>query len=385
MIKKFILSILLIFILTSFTSCWNYREIENLQIVAGVAIDKSSDGKKYILTIETIDFSGGTKNTEIKPLIIDSEGLTVWDAVRNSKKKMVTKPYWGNCQVVILSKDIAKSGILPAIDFFFRDHEDRPTIHLLISREEKASEILKTKSITDPIQALALHEALESNPKALATTNYIRIYDAFNIISNNKQSLALPVVINNKNDKNITCELEGIAIFKKDKLQGFLNSYDTRFILFSTDKIKGGELTESIGTKVAHNATLEIFKSKTKVKFDYKNGKVTMKINTDTTVALTDLETDIDIISESGRKRFMKESETSLENNIKRVIKMVQKNYGVDIFGFGSIISREDPKLWDKISGKWEVLFKDLDIQVTSKINLRNSGILKHPLKIGGK
>ena len=40
-------------------------------------------------------------------------------------------------------------------------------------------------------------------------------------------------------------EANGIAVFKKDKLLGYLSSEETKYFLMATDEVKGGLLTFS--------------------------------------------------------------------------------------------------------------------------------------------
>lgn len=40
------------------TACWDYKDIEEFTIVAGVAIDKADQGK-YLATIEIVYIQGG--------------------------------------------------------------------------------------------------------------------------------------------------------------------------------------------------------------------------------------------------------------------------------------------------------------------------------------
>lgn len=47
--------------LTVFTlsGCWNYREVDKLTTVAGIAIDKGVEDGQIKLTVEVVDGSGG--------------------------------------------------------------------------------------------------------------------------------------------------------------------------------------------------------------------------------------------------------------------------------------------------------------------------------------
>ena len=67
--------------------CWNYREIDNLAIVAGIAIDKDMVTNKYILTTEVITTQSQGVSSIISSELYSSEGDSVFGAVRNTIEK----------------------------------------------------------------------------------------------------------------------------------------------------------------------------------------------------------------------------------------------------------------------------------------------------------
>ena len=80
-IRKIIALLLIVPLLSSLCGCWNYRLLEDLGIVAGVAIDKGTDDK-FELTMEIADAKSG-KERMVDSHIIHSSGNTIFDAVRD--------------------------------------------------------------------------------------------------------------------------------------------------------------------------------------------------------------------------------------------------------------------------------------------------------------
>ena len=105
------------------------------------------------------------------------------------------------------------------------------------------------------------------------------------------------------------------------------------------DKIKGGVLVVKLGSEVGReNITLEISKSKTKIKPLYSNNKISVEIEIKTEVTIGQHATKVDYISEKGVISLKKVAEEQLEAEIKNVIQKVQNNFNVDIFGFGRTV-----------------------------------------------
>src|SRR4051794_23013200 len=101
------------------TGCWNYKEIDKLAIVAGAAIDKEDD--QFLLTAEVVK-TKGEKDSKPESLKIEGRGKTIFDATRNINKVSGKRLYWSHAKVIIISQEVAREGIIPAIDLFNRDH-----------------------------------------------------------------------------------------------------------------------------------------------------------------------------------------------------------------------------------------------------------------------
>lgn len=375
--------ILLIINATLFSGCWNYREINKLSIVAGMAIDKSETGN-FKITIEIIDLHESGRESKIKSKLIETDGDTLFDAVRNAVKITAPRLYFGHMDIVIISQEIAREGIIEILDFLSRDAEPRLSIDLLVSKEKTAKEILSSQSITTEIRSYEIDEMLDME-NALSKSSKVEVYQFINALPCEGISPVLPTVHITENAGVKTSELSGMAIFKGDKLLGFLDLEETKYFLFITDKIKGGLLVlKNIPEAIHVNISLEIFKNKTKVKPVYSNGKVSISIETKTQVTLGEQGTRENFTNESGRLMLEKDAEEMLRTNITKVIKKVQKDFDVDVFGFGSTVNTDMPTLWKEIRKDWNTIFKDLDVNVNTTIEIQNSALLSKPIKVEG-
>jgi spore germination protein KC len=71
--------------LATLTGCRNYQEVENQDIVVGLAIDKGQQGFRYHMTFEVIDAVAG-QSDQIKSKVLEAEGDTIADATDNATK-----------------------------------------------------------------------------------------------------------------------------------------------------------------------------------------------------------------------------------------------------------------------------------------------------------
>jgi spore germination protein KC len=382
---KKVLILLLLFLINIplLTGCWNYREPENLPIVAGFAIDKGQNGYKYHLTFEIVQFTSGGKDEKFAPALLESDGNTLFDATRNADNKIAHKLYFSSCEIVIISKDILKDGISPLLDWLIRIQEQRYDTKVLISNENTAQEILKQNVITTQIASFEIAKDLDNDLEQLSEAPTMRLYQVADIIGSKGISLVLPTVGINKNVKQSIPEIQGSAIFKKDKLIGFLDSNDTKFYLFATNKVIGGLILVNDESKSGDNVTLKIYKNATKITPSYADGKLKVNIAIRTGVELSELETTQDIFNDKGLLQLEKTAEKTLQNNIISFIKKVQSKYDSDIFGIGNQLYLNNPNAWKEASPAWDTIFKNAEINVTVKIDIEDSAKTKSPVKEG--
>jgi spore germination protein KC len=381
--RIFILLPIIILLQTfALTGCWNYREIEKLTIVAGVAIDKGKN-HKYQVTVETIQIGGGQ---DILPQSqqISMEGDTIFDAVRNEISLAGKKLYWSHTKVVILSQEIAKDGILSVVDWFNRDSETRADVLLLVSKEKKAKDIFKGSGTTSQIKSFELAEMLKSE-KSLSKAPITELWKFANDLETPGIVATLPSVHLKKNINHYSPEINGTAIFNRDKLIGFINSEETKDMLFVLDAIKGGLLIiNGINNKYRTPISLEIFRSKTKKQPIIHKGKIEYKIKIDTTVSIDEIGGSADILGTGKVKQLEQHTENILKTRVENCIKHIQSSFGVDVFGFGKQLQEEDPIIWKRMASRWEKgKFKELTFNVNTKVHIKGSGMLSKPIQIG--
>lgn len=379
--------VLIIFILVCsaiLEGCWDYREVNDLGIISGMAIDKSNDGKGYLLTVELVDLRGAGRENKIQSKRVQSEGKSVLDSIRNIIKLSGKRLYWSHADIVILSEAVAREGILPIVDVYHRVRETRLPSHILISKKKTARELFSQQSITTEIRSEEMRKMIIADKAYLGKSPHVDIRDFINMLSGEGQAPILAAVGTASSEGLVTSELSGTAIFKSDKLVGYLGEEDTKYLLFVKNQIHDAILPLNENSESVYNGTtLEVIENKTKVKPVISNGKISMNIDINTVVSLDELSVNENLIDEKGREKLKNEAEKILKSNVENVITKVKEEYGLDIFGFGNTIKRDMPAQWKTLSSNWSREFKDLDVNVNVKIKIRESGISLKPIKVG--
>lgn len=375
-------SLILILLLSSITltGCWNYREVDKMSIVVGVAVDKG-EKEKYKVTASIIQITGGPTSTSTSK-IISFEGNTIFDAVRNGVAISGERLYWAHTKVIIISKEIARKGVVSIMDWYNRDSETRFDVDILISKEDSAAKIFSGKGTADPIRSFVLDDMITnqgSYSKAPAT-DMVKFY---NDLNGEGMSATVPTVFLKKSYRDKVPSIMGTAVFKMDKLKGYLNGEESKSFLFIKDEIKGGLITTVMKDKEKKTpVTLEIFKSKTKVTPIIKGNDVKMSIKIETETAIDEIDGHGNFIEDKGRKKLERQASEELKTQIKELIKKVQNKFDSDIFGFGAKINQQDPKLWKKTGSDWDKKFKTLEVNVEANVHIENSAMLSKIMKV---
>ncbi|MEM1483264.1 Ger(x)C family spore germination protein [Oscillospiraceae bacterium PP1C4] len=377
MIKKAVCILLICLLNLSLSGCWSYRGLNELTIVAGIGIDKDKATGLYHLTVEAVDLTT-VKTSGIKYKMIESEGVTIFDAVRNAKKRLINKLYFGNAQVIVISNQIvSEDGIESVIDWFLRDLETRETLSVIISQEVSAKEIIIQDGIDSPIVSYQIKKIIDEDNRVTGATRSVELYKIYDNLKQPGISLVLPAFHNVMNNEKISPEVNGIAVFKQDKLLGYLDANETRHYLFAINQAHGGVLVFDNPGKGDGKITLEIAHNKTKISHSYDGGKVKIKIKVNTETFLDESTGHMDISDEQSIEQIKLAAEKLVAQNVSDIIKKVQAEFNSDIFGFGNRIYKTDLALWNQIGKDWDSLFQTMEVEVTSDVEILNTVYMK--------
>jgi spore germination protein KC len=246
MIKKSVCLLVSLLAIFSLSGCWSYHGLNQITIIAGVGIDIDPSNNDYLVTCEVIDTASSGKESGIKSKIVDSSGKTIFDAVRNAKKKLNNKLYWGNAQILIIGNQLAQAGKLgTVIDWFLSDAECRENVGVIVSQEKSAKDILTSKGLDNPVISYEIKKIVDNDQTTTGTIESIPLYHVFNDLREPGMSVVLPAFHVVKNEDNPVVEANGEAVFKGEKLLGYLSAAESKDYLFAIGAINGGILTVS--------------------------------------------------------------------------------------------------------------------------------------------
>lgn len=375
--KKILITLSFIFICCG---CYNYKELNDLAITSAIGIDKSDNGYKVTAQVVNTQKEGTDNNSSSDPKIIVYEhtSKTVQEAVRYMVLESPKRLYPNHMQVIIISEDVAKDGILESLDLFFRDSELQKNFYVLISKDVSANQILKTLTPADSIVSSNIKKSLESDSSYLGITELVTYDELINTYLNPNKEISLPSVtlkgkmkgfdkIDNieQSDSSTKVVLSQMAIFKDDKMIGYLDDKQSIALSFIKGKINNTIIKYKCN---GGYVVVETTNSKSSINVDNK-GNFRIKISGD--AAINEVSCDINLENDNSISKINKQVNKEIKKNVNNTIKYVKNNYNSDIFNFLDILYKNQYSLYKKISNDWyKDKFKDskIDIDVDIKV-----------------
>jgi len=362
--------------------CWDRRELETLAVVTGMGLNYAAQGDGYEVAFKIVraaqlqSASGGAGGGgELKPVwILRSTGPTVFEAVRNATFQSSRRLFLSHNQVLIISEAVAKGGLLPALEFFVRDHEPRNTQWLLLTPDEPV-EILDAAAGLEHVSALAIVDLMKqyqltSKIKPVYLADYIKT----RIEKTTANTLPIIRIYETAGKKELL--LDGTAILKEDRLVGFLDHKETRGLLWVLGEVRGGVIT--VDLPGGGKATFEIFDAIPKVKVEFKEGRVQVKIEIKERAGLGAQTTYADLSTPEQFKKLENLQTKAIEDEIRAALAKA-KAYKADIFGFGEYLYKHDHRTWQRLQKEWERYFVDAQVEIKIEAMVEELGLVTRP------
>ncbi len=389
---------LLIIVLLAVTQagCWSRIETNNLAIVTAIALDKTSDDKiRFAVEIvRPAVISGGdvaeggsgntSSNTSDQPVLqIGATGETAYDAWRNLQLQMGRMMFFAHTQEVIFGERLAREGVKPYLDFAERRFRLRRNIGFSIT-EGEAKEVLIATPLIEPSIGLALN-SFSSNYTRQSKALFSNLASFYNNLYNeftHPTASKINIYILDPETKHSHVKFAGAAVFKEDRLVGWLNEKETRGLNRILGHMGRGTVipvTDADGDKKISIVTA---RSRTEIKAIVRDGKPVIKIRVNEEGEISDIEPAADITSPEFIDQLNLGYGEAIKEELNAAILAAQHIYGVDILEFGKVVRRQENNYWRKnnLQLSWAEVFPDLQVELLVDAKVRRIGVSLFPI-----
>lgn len=376
--KRFIVIILIVLFALSSTGCSRTKqEINNISVVLAVGFDLTPENK-YIFEAQILN-TQSSKKSPSNVVVFTSTGDTPYDAINRMSTSLGKNLFFGHSAYIIVGDRLSQNGVSLIIDALLRNPDTRPDRPFLATKGN-ALDIIKAITIDEKVPASSIDNIL----KFQVGKGFVPLTTRLDFANALGSKTAAPIAGMINLEKNIkadnTFSVAGTAVFKKDKLAGYLDKKETRGMQWVNGKIKTGNLV--VETKNMGIITFDVLNTNSKIKPIINNDSITMQINIKVKSNIIEMTENLDLMKNPDEIQYLNKLQNkAIESEVKLTLQKAQKIFKADIFDFGSIIHRSNPKLWNTIKNDWQDIYPNIKVEVTVDSSIKRPGSISKPIK----
>lgn len=399
--------ILCVFLLLTTPGCWDLREIEDLFIVQGIAVDRGETGNIRLLVqvINPAAVAGGGGGAmgngggQGRGLVTSfrnfaAEGMTVLHAFRELSHITSRELFYAHTEVVVVSEELARDKrFMEVIDFLDRSEQIRRQVWLLVARSninelfglvaplqispsERMAGIIEEKFRTEHFAASRLGDFLK-----YLQAEGMEAYTAGIVLQPN-MSYIRSAPSSNEPDKEVA--ITNTAVFKGGRLAGWLTGTESRGLLWLRNEVRGGVVVVPCpGRKKGNGSiTLNIIRADTRVEPEISaDGSIRMLVRVKVQSNIEEVGCAIEINKPETLLAIEKAQNMAVAGEIRAALDKAQNEIGADVFGFGNAIFRSDPSFWRQVAPNWEEIFAGVEVDIKVESRVRRTGLVINPIQ----
>ncbi|MFC7372475.1 Ger(x)C family spore germination protein [Fictibacillus iocasae] len=369
------LSVLLIVPLLS--GCWSSRSIEELNIIVGSAIDKAENGKfsstlQYVVP-GAIQTNKGAGAMGTKPYLnITEKGVSLEPIGWETTLKKEGFIFGAHQKSIVVASDVARElNLEELMDLHYRDMDIRGSAIVFIAKD-KAKETLELSDRGIP--ALRLHD-IATQQLTTRLLKPVTLTDTFAKLASGTSFLMQQIVKTPKG--HIKFDSAAVIKGKSGKMIGTFSKKEIEGYNWLTGDSRGGAV-KAYQSENEHPIFYEIKSLKSKITPTVMDGRISFNvlITSDGRVAEYWNPNERPAFENKNLKRIEKAAEKEVERLVGNVIQKMQKEYKVDVAGFGNQLRIHYPRLWNEVKGNWDKTFSEVSITYQADLSIKDYGMI---------
>ncbi|MDD4263202.1 MAG: Ger(x)C family spore germination protein [Firmicutes bacterium] len=345
---------LLLLLILILTGCYDRVDLNELEIVVGIGLDVTEDGK-IKATVQVLNPSSLTNgNSDSEPFAqIESVAESFTEAVRYANLYSPNRLYYPHNRLIIFSEEFAKThGTHHVIDWVMRTEEPREDLFILITSGE-ASDVLGTRFPTGPIPSFEITQ--------IVLTSYVNSVSTVTTAFNYAKNLAsnIPITVFGRIEKTTETNGEmitysGGALIEKHHFLDYLTETETKGFNWLTGQYKTG-LVVTRTKNTEDQFTFEIVRNNSKVSPVLKDGKLTFEVKTEVSGRIIKMKSSKSLLDPNAWPGYLQVIEEGIKSDMKAAIDKAHTTG--DFLGLGDLVKRRFPNYWRDNEEAWEKIW----------------------------
>lgn len=337
-------------------------EVNDLAIVTLIAIDRHEEGDLSVWLHVAIPSaagaspatggSGGGMDPQGVPFItLYGRGKTVLEASRRIQLELPRRLFFAHMRVILLGERLALEGAGSSMDFLTRHRELRLTNYVLAVRGDLA-EIMAAPVDLEKLPVEYLREISRMRLTMAANladfTRAMASYGADPVIGTAER---IPPPKGAPPGQRPKIGITGSALFRDDKLVGYLDQWASRGLLWLRGENQRGAVTASLPEEEG-DLSIEYHSAHVERRARLEDGRVTIHIKVRIEGDLAANQAKLDLSRPERLEEINQQMSKEIKTRMKAALdKMWELN--VDAAGFGEVVHEQLPRYWKQVEKDW--------------------------------
>lgn len=377
------------------------KTIDKLAYVISIGFDKGENDKLEIFfEISTPSGSGsgstssdsGSSEKSSSSTVISVECSSIDSGLNLLNSYLSKEVDLSHCNIIVFSSELAKDGIRDYIYTLINNVEVRPSCDILVSTCSIEDFFINSSNSLENYSAN--YETLNEN-----LTGYTEIVSISDFFSKTTDSFGEPFAIlcglssddistlntqsstnsseEQKDENSTTLKTLGLAVFKQDKLVGYLSPLETFAHLIVTNELKN--CTISVPSPFEEKGSIDIYltrKSDTKIKIDIVDGKAQINVNCFLTAKISSVSNNHKYLDEKNIRLLEKATNDYIKQLCLNYFEITSKKYKSDIGGLGKYAVSKFLTWDDWNNFDWQSVYKNASFNVNVETTITSSYLL---------
>ncbi len=373
--KKILLGIILPLLLL--TGCWDQHLIKDAHIVYIAAFDKGENGNvRGSAVIRGFVASGGEAGGgRPQNEFVIAEGQNLRNVRMNIDRAVSGTFTAAKTRVFLFSEDIAKEGLYPYLDIFYREPSSSLNARLAITQGE-ATEILEMRRVENTLIGEHTEELIRSS-EINTIVPKLDIQAVCPLFFDPGKDPIVPYIVKHDDPKEEEV-VDGVALFQDDKLTGKLDVEDsTLLLLLMNKKNKIVRIVRKVHNDkeldIENYVTIHVSKSQSKMTVNTTNRNID-SVSFDVKLKTNIVEYPADNLgSKKEIDKISKKLSKTLTKDMNEMIKKLQEANS-DPLGIGRELIAFHPEVWNKLD--WRKDYPTIPIKAKVQVKIGENGII---------
>ncbi|NMI04055.1 Ger(x)C family spore germination protein [Paenibacillus sp. SZ31] len=383
-------AVIVLLLCTTFISgCWDRKEINDVAFVIGIAVDKEGENYRSSLQIALPGQSGssgsegggGGTSGDKSWFMLSNTAKTLRGTSLEGQKALSRRIYYAHRRTMLIGEDLARDGVASMLDLFTRYPLNRFSALPVVTKGE-AYAVMDTDAPIEKFPSEMVRELCflnMRNPRSLKT-----FIDA--ILSDGVDPF-LPVASKVDNvpkdwkDVKTNIKLDGLAVFKKDKLVGMIDKAPADALILAMGEANAPEVMVK-SPRGEGDIFIKLNENNSSLHPSIKNDKVTVTIQLYAKGVVVDNESNYGDLRETEILKLNDAIHKKIKEDIVEGVRLIQGKYRADILGIGRSIHQHLPKEWDKMKDRWDDIYPDVEVNVIPHVIIENVGVVNKPIGV---